>query len=137
MKIAVIDGQGGGIGKTFISKAKNILKDYEIVALGITEKASVSMLKKGAKEAYFGEEEIINYLNNNKIDYIVAPIGVLIGGGINGEVSPVLSNEIFNYSCAKYIIPLKKHGITIVGIKDMDIKDIISEIIKEIKENHK
>jgi len=41
--------------------------------------------------------------------------------------------SIFNMDCTKYIIPLQKHGIYIPGTRNLQIKDIINEIVTDIK----
>jgi hypothetical protein len=49
MKIAVIDGQGGGIGKHITAKIrKHLGREIEIIALGTNSVATSMMLKAGA-----------------------------------------------------------------------------------------
>lgn len=136
MKIAVIDGQGAGLGKTFIKECKRALKnDVYIFALGTNEIATFNMMKSGADEGFTGETGIIDFLTKNKPDAIVGPIGILIDGGIGGEITLNVSKAIFNLDCTKYIIPLQKHGIFIPGTRNLAIKDIIKEMIEDIKCN--
>lgn len=47
----------------------------------------------------------------------------------------MISNAIFNMDCAKYIIPLQKHGIYIPGTRNLQIKDIIEAIALDIKKH--
>lgn len=56
MKIAVIDGQGGGIGKTIVERLrKELPTDIKIIALGTNSAATVLMLKAGADEGAMGK----------------------------------------------------------------------------------
>ena len=48
MKILVIDGQGGGIGRQLVTAIKNNCKDVEITAIGTNSIATSAMLKAGA-----------------------------------------------------------------------------------------
>jgi len=138
MKIAVIDAQGAGLGQTIIKKIlKEIDLDVYIVALGTNALATSNMLRAGANKGISGEKAICSFCNNNKIDSIVGPIGILCSGGINGEVTSSISNSIFNMDCTKYILPLQKHGIYIPGTRNLQIKDIIEEIVLDIKKNLK
>ena len=48
MKILVIDGQGGGIGRQLVTAIKNNCRDVEITAVGTNSIATSAMLKAGA-----------------------------------------------------------------------------------------
>ena len=56
MIIAVVDGQGGGIGKAVIERLRKEMPDAEIVALGTNPFAAASMLKAGADRSASGED---------------------------------------------------------------------------------
>jgi len=134
MKIAVIDGQGGGLGKTLISKlTKEVKSNIFIVAVGTNAIAAEGMLKAGCHETLWGEAAIADYFKENSVDCIIGPIGIICSGGINGEVTPFLANIFFNLKCTKYLLPLKKHGLYIPGTTSIDLKDLVEEIINDIK----
>ena len=136
MKIAVIDGQGAGIGQTIIKRIrKEFALDVYIVALGTNKVATSNMVKAGANLGITEESAICSFFTENKVDSIIGPIGIICSGGINGEVTPLISNSIFNMDCTKYILPLQKHGIYIPGTRNLQIKDIIDEIVLDIKNN--
>ena len=138
MRIAVIDAQGAGLGKTIIKKIhKEIHINVYIIALGTNTLATSNMMKAGATLGISGEDEICSFCTTNKIDSIIGPIGMICSGGIKGEITPMIASTIYNMDCAKYIIPLQKHGIYIPGTRNLQIKDIISEIILDIKSNIK
>ncbi|MBU5485141.1 DUF3842 family protein [Clostridium sp. MSJ-11] len=134
MKVAVIDGQGAGLGKTIIKKLKKDTDlDVCVIALGTNSLAMSNMVKSGADIGLCGEDNICNYLRNEEIDCLVGPIGIICNGGINGEVTSEISNIIFQIECTKYLFPLQKHGIYIPGTRNLQIKEIIEEIILDIK----
>ncbi|MFZ5646699.1 MAG: DUF3842 family protein [Bacillota bacterium] len=59
MRVGVIDGQVGGMGKIITEKLRKTLKDrVEIIALGTNEMATASMLKAGANEGVSGENAV-------------------------------------------------------------------------------
>jgi hypothetical protein len=69
MKIAVIDGQGGGLGKLIIEKLRKSLGDsIEILALGTNAFATANMVKSGANEGASGESAICFCCKNVKFD---------------------------------------------------------------------
>lgn len=135
MTIAVIDGQGAGIGQSIIKRIKkdSLLNKIELIALGTNETATINMKKAGADLGFTGEDSICTFLKENRIDGIIGPIGVLCSGGINGEITEKIARTVFNLTCDKYIIPLRKHGIFIPGSTNIEIKQAIEEIINEIR----
>jgi len=134
MKIAVIDAQGAGLGQTIIKKIrKEFNQDVYIIALGTNTLATSNMVRAGANVGISGERAICSFCKTNKIDSIIGPIGMICSGGINGEITPMISKYIFNMECIKYILPLQKHGIYIPGTRDLQIKDIIEEIVLDIQ----
>lgn len=134
MKIAVIDGQGAGIGQAVIKKIrKEIKENIHIIALGTNISATSNMIKAGADVGITGEAAISEFCSENQINSIIGPIGVICNGGINGEITHSISESIFNMNCTKYILPLQKHGIYIPGTRSLEIKDIIEEIVFDIK----
>jgi hypothetical protein len=136
MKIAVIDAQGAGLGQEIIRRIrKEIELDVYIIALGTNTIAASNMVKCGANVGISGENDICSFCRTNKIESIIGPIGIICSGGINGEITPNISSSIFNMDCTKYILPLQKHGIYIPGTRNLQIKDIIEEIILDIKSN--
>ena len=133
MKIAVIDAQGAGLGQTIIKKLKKKLnQEVYIIALGTNTAATSNMVRAGADAGISGERAICSFCEANKVDSIIGPIGILCSGGINGEITPMISKYIFDMDCTKYILPLQKHGIYIPGTRELQIKDIIEEIVLDI-----
>lgn len=138
MKIAIIDAQGAGLGQAVIRKIrKEIGNGINIIALGTNKAAASNMLKAGADECFAGEKQICSFLNKNNVDSIIGPIGIISSGGIQGEITPSISEAIFNADCIKYIIPLKLHGLYIPGTRSLEIKEIIEEIVLDIKKKLK
>lgn len=134
MRIAVIDGQGGGMGKTIIEKLRKSIGDnIEILALGTNAFATANMVKAGANEGASGESAICYCCKTIKLDCIIGPIGIICPNSMLGEITPTMAECIFSTECKKYLIPVNKHGLYIPGVKNMQINDFIEEIIKEIK----
>jgi len=70
MNILIIDGMGGGIGKSIIEQIKSKLADTVITAVGTNSIATSAMLKAGADYGATGENAII--FNCTKTDLIIA-----------------------------------------------------------------
>ncbi|PPK48155.1 DUF3842 family protein [Clostridium algidicarnis] len=135
MKIAVIDAQGAGLGQTVIKRIrKEIPKEIYIIGLGTNTIATSNMVRAGANVGITGEKAICSFCDRQNIDCIIGPIGVICNGGVNSEISASITQSIFKMDCIKYIIPLRKHNIFIPGTRNLEIKEIINEIIIDIKE---
>lgn len=138
MIVAVLDAQGAGLGQTIIKKIrKEIGRDIHIVALGTNTTATSNMVRAGANVGITGEKSICLFCAKDTMDSIIGPIGVICSGGIKGEITPCISEAIFRTKCTKYIIPLKKHGIYIPGTRNLEIKEIVEEIVNDIKRSIK
>lgn len=134
MKVAVIDAQGAGLGQTIIKKlSRDIQGNIYILALGTNSIATAKMVRAGARVGITGEGAICTFCRTQEVDCIIGPIGIMVSGGINGEITPKISQAIFKMECTKYIIPLQKHGIYIPGTRNLEIKELIQEIVEDIK----
>src|SRR5690554_2831694 len=107
MRIAVIDGQGGGIGKLIVEKLKaKFGQKIEIIVLGTNALATAAMLKAGAEEGASGENAIV--VNASKVDIIVGTVGILAANSMLGELSPAMALAIAESPAKKILIPLNK-----------------------------
>ena len=134
MRIAVIDGQGGGIGKALVDKMRKELgEDIEIIALGTNAVATMAMLKAGANEGASGENAII--YNCSKVDIIAGAIGIIVSNAMMGELTPLMSKAIAESDAKKVLIPLNRCNIEIAGLKSEPLPHHIEAAVKLIKEH--
>ncbi|MDK2986304.1 MAG: hypothetical protein PWQ96_1948 [Clostridia bacterium] len=132
MKIAVVDGQGGGIGKHIVEKIRHSLPhDVEIIALGTNSIATSLMLKAGANEGATGENAII--YNARKVDFIIGTIAVVVPNAMLGELTPKMAEAIADSSATKILLPLNKIRVDIVGVKDEPLPHLIDEAVEKLK----
>lgn len=132
MRIAVIDGQGGGIGKGIVDKLRNTFgNEIEILALGTNALATALMLKSGANEGASGENAIV--VNASKVDLIVGSIGIIAANSMLGELSPAMAKAIAESSAKKVLIPLNRCNIYVAGVKNEPLPVCIDDAIELIK----
>jgi hypothetical protein len=132
MRIAVVDGQGGGIGKAIVEKLRKELPDsIEILALGTNALATALMIKAGANEGASGENAII--YNSLKVDIIVGAIGIIAANSMLGELTSRMANAINESPAKKILIPLNRCNIEVVGVKNEPLPHHIDNAVGLIR----
>jgi len=128
MKIAVVDGQGGGIGRIIVDKLKKELPpEVVIIALGTNAMATMQMLKAGADEGASGENAVI--YNSARVDIIVGVIGIIVANAMMGELTPSMSLAISQSRAKKLLIPLNRCNVEIVGVRNEPLPNLIDNAV--------
>ena len=130
MEIYVIDGLGGGIGKSIISAIKTAYPEYTVIGLGTNSMASSAMKKAGANIVATGENAII--YNAKKAKIIVGPMRLVIGNSMHGEITPAMASAISESTAQKYLIPISNCSITVLGTVSKSIQECIQDLVNEI-----
>lgn len=135
MRIAVIDGQGGGIGKHIVEKLRReVPEDIDIIALGTNALATAAMLKAGANEGASGENAII--FNAGRVDLIIGPIGIVMANAMLGEVSARMAEAVAGSFAHKIILPVSRDDVEIAGYKTEPLPHLIADMISRIKDKY-
>ncbi|MEL7649431.1 MAG: DUF3842 family protein [Sedimentibacter sp.] len=132
MRVAVIDGMGGGIGAQVVERLKSFnSNDIEIIALGTNSQATSNMIRSGAHEGATGENAIA--WNCMKVDVIIGPLAIIAANSMMGEISPRMSEAIASSPARKLLLPVSKCNIDVVGLQDMQFKTIFNELTASLK----
>ena len=132
LRIAVIDGQGGGMGKAMVEKLRcEFGENIEIIALGTNALATSLMLKAGANEGASGENAII--FNSPRVDVIMGAVGIIAANSMLGELTPLMAKAIAESPAKKVLIPLNRCNIQIAGVKSEPFPHYIDDAIGLIK----
>lgn len=131
MKILVIDGQGGGIGKQLISRLKENIPDAEITAAGTNSFAVQAMLKAGADHAATGENAVV--VGCRTADVIAGPVGIVIADSLYGEITPAMALAVAQSNARRILIPTNLCDNYIAGITDAAVSTLIDDCISKIK----
>lgn len=133
VKIAVIDGQGGGIGSLIVKMIKDEMGDsVEIIALGTNSTATSAMMKARANKGATGENAII--WNINRVDFIVGPLSIVLPNGMLGELTSKMAEAITSSSAKKILLPLNQEYVEIVGTTKEPLPHLIEKLILKLKE---
>lgn len=130
MRIAIIDGQGGGVGCALIERLRG--KGHTLVALGTNALATSAMLRAGADEGATGENAIC--YNTGRCDVIAGPIGILAANALLGEVTPAMAAAVTSTDSRKVLIPSLRCNIVIAGTPKMPLAQYVEDAVRRILE---
>lgn len=131
MKIVVIDGQGGKLGRLIVEGIKKENIDAEVLAVGTNSIATSAMLKAGADFGATGENPVIVACRN--ADVITGPIGILAADSLLGEITPAMAVAVGQSSALKLLLPVSHCNNRVVGVKQLTMTDMVKDAISQIK----
>jgi hypothetical protein len=133
--IAVIDGQGGGIGSAIIKRLRDTLaEEVEIIGLGTNAMATGAMLKGGANKGASGENAIVRTVKT--VDIIIGTTGIVLANSMMGELTPKMAEAIASSPATKFLLPLKMPEVEIIGAPKEPLPHLIDQLVKRIREIH-
>ena len=133
MRLAVIDGQGGGIGATIIKGIRQeIGQGVEVLALGTNSAATSRMMKAGANKGATGENAIV--VTCKKVDIIIGPIGIIMANSMMGEVTREMAAAVTTSGAQKLLLPLTQENVLVVGASTEPLPHLVQAAIKMVKE---
>lgn len=132
-RIAVIDGQGGGIGRLLVEKLSRALRHrrVEILVLGTNVMATATMLKAGANEGATGENAIVQ--NVAGVDIIVGTISVLMAHSMLGEFTPAMAEAVARSPAPKIVIHLNRSGVEVVGASAEPLPHLVDMLVERVE----
>ncbi len=132
MRIAVVDGQGGGIGSTVVRRLREEFgANVEILALGTNSAATSAMMKARANKGATGENAIIR--NTGRVDVIVGPLSIVLANGMLGELTPGIAEAIASSMARKILLPINQEGVEIAGVQREPLPHLIEKVVEYLK----
>jgi NAD(P)-dependent dehydrogenase (short-subunit alcohol dehydrogenase family) len=131
--IAVIDGQGGGIGSAIIKRLREVLgEEVEVIGLGTNAMATGAMLKAGANRGASGENAIVQTVK--KVDIAAGTMAIVLANSMMGELTPKMAEAIASSPAMKCLLPLKLPEVEIIGAPKEPLPHLVDQLIKRIQE---
>ena len=131
--IAVIDGQGGGIGSAMIKRLRETLaEEVEVIGLGTNAMATGMMLKAGANKGASGENAIVQTVKT--VDIITGTMSIVLANSMMGELTPKMAEAIASSPALKFLLSLRIPEMEIVGAPKEPLPHLIDQLIKRIQE---
>lgn len=133
LRVAVVDGQGGGIGRLIVEKMRQELgPGVHILALGTNAVASSAMLRAGANEGASGENAVV--FNAGRVDCIVGSVAIIAANSLGGELSPRMAEAVASSDAIKVLIPLNRSRLDIVGTIGESLPLQVDHLVDRVRE---
>ena len=132
IKIAVVDGQGGGIGSLIVKRLRDEFGDsIDILALGTNAAATTAMMKSRANKGATGENAIV--LNVSRVEMVIGPLSIVLPNAMLGELTLKMAEAIVATDAKKILLPLNQEGINLAGVEKEPLPHMVEKIIEIVR----
>lgn len=128
MKVLIIDGQGGGLGRQLVAAVKERFPDTEVLAAGANSAATNAMLRAGADQAATGENAV--RVASKRADVIMGPLGIVIADAMMGEITPDMARSVGQSDAKRILLPVGQCDNMVVGVFDMPMSKMVQEAVE-------
>lgn len=132
IRVAVIDGQGGGMGRAITQRIRAAFPNVMIRVLGTNATATATMLKGGADDGATGENAVV--YNASRVQAILGPVGILIANGLLGEVTPAMAAAIGDSDAVKILLPSLQCSIRIASGPSQSMQGYLNDAMRLLAE---
>lgn len=131
MRIVVIDGQGGGIGRSLVELLVKNFPAAEVGAVGTNSVATENMLKAGPSYGATGENAVI--FNAAEADVIAGPAGIIMANAMHGEISPAIAMAVSSSKARVVLIPMNHCRAYIAGVEEKKVGEYLQDAVRIIR----
>lgn len=131
MKIVIIDGQGGRLGRLITEAVRKELPGLELLAIGTNSLATGAMLKGGATRGATGENPVIVACRD--ADVIIGPIGILAADSLLGEITPAMAVAVGQSRAKKLLLPVSHCNNTVIGVSPLSMNEMVAQTVIALK----
>ncbi len=132
MRVCVIDGRGGGLGKKLIRSLRvQVGAGHEIIALGTNQAATNAMRQAGATRTGTGERQIAQMIPT--VDVILASLNLVLPGAMLGEVTPGIARAILGAPGRKLLLPVNRARVEVVGAEALTLDHLIGQTVRRVQ----
>ena len=129
-RVAVIDGQGAGIGSAIIRKIRQTCgNEIEIWALGANDIATSQMMKAGANRGATGEGPICDCAH--QVDVILGSLSILISHAMMGEITPAMVVAVGASQAVKILLPIVSEPVAVVGAIGAPLPQLVERLVND------
>jgi hypothetical protein len=130
MRVTVIDGQGGRLGRQLVEAIRERYPGHEITAVGTNTIATAAMIRGGAHHAATGENAVI--VACRTAEAIIGPIGIVIADALYGEITPAMAAAVGQSRAGRILIPMTKCDNLVAGVADLSLQALVADAVEKI-----
>ena len=130
MKVLVIDGQGGGLGKLLVAGIRKALPSVDITCVGTNSIATSAMIKAGADRGATGENAAV--VCSRDADVIVGPCGIVIADSLLGEITPAMAVAVGQSRAKRLLIPLDLCDNIVAGAASLPMSALVEDAVRRL-----
>ena len=130
MKVLVIDGQGGGIGRALVERLRARLPEAEVIAVGANAIATSAMLRAGATAGATGENAV--RVCAREADVIAGPIGIVLKDAMMGEITGEMASAVAAAPARRVVFPGPRCATCVAGTEDVPLQRLLDDAVARI-----
>ena len=127
LKILIIDGQGGGLGRQLVTAVKEQYLETEVLAVGTNSAATNAMLRAGADRAATGENSVV--VESGQADVIMGPLGMVIADSMLGEITPRMALAVGQSRAKRILVPVSQCDNIVAGTQDISMAQNVQNAV--------
>ena len=130
MKVVIIDGQGGSLGKALTEKIKSRVNS-KVYAIGTNSIATAAMLKAGADYGATGENPVAVACRD--ADVIMGPAGIIAADSLLGEITPRMAVAVAVSRAHRILVPVSRCHVHIAGMAQASFAELVESAVQELE----
>ena len=127
LKILIIDGQGGGLGRQLVTAVNEQYPEIEVLAVGTNSAATNAMLRAGADRAATGENSVV--VASGQADVIMGPLGMVIADSMLGEITPRMALAVGQSRAKRILVPVSQCDNIVAGTQDISMAQNVQNAV--------
>lgn len=132
MRVCVVDGRGGGVGRRLVARLRPLSSaGHEVVGVGINAAAAGTMLAAGAGLVVAGEAAMRSMLA--RADLILGPLSIVLPGSMSGEVTADIALLVLHARAKKVLLPLNPYEVEVVGTEQGTLEALIAAAVQRVQ----
>ena len=133
MKICIVDGRGGGIGRRIVEGLRGLAVDgHAVVGLGLNVVSAAAMARAGATQIETREPAITQQLGS--ADMIIGSLSLLMPGAMLGEVTPLVVQAVLDSHARKFLLPINRRKVEVIGTEGRTLDTLILHTIQRVRQ---